>query len=240
MDNYRAKGQGIYGVHFDDPLSTESVMIAANSKRRGNRSSLDEGGARLTQDRLVQNKLYDQMVSLRQSFLREDPRITGAIPKHLIGSCLKSGGMPSSNAQIAELQLKYPTGDGRFNWILFCEHTEAARAKSWNQASRVKSAQAFKELDADGSGRLSRDELEAALKKLKIISSKADLEKLINTCDADGDGNISFQEFVDGLASNLVSSDTIFSAIKSEKGPSSPRNSPRLVKSLRQSGGMFA
>ena len=47
-------------------------------------------------------------------------------------------------------------GDGRFQWLLFCEHIERARKSTWGQANRVKNAKVFSDIDADGSGRLSR------------------------------------------------------------------------------------
>eukprot|EP00325_Prymnesiales_sp_UTEX-LB-985_P035121 CAMPEP_0174716202 /NCGR_PEP_ID=MMETSP1094-20130205/23263_1 /TAXON_ID=156173 /ORGANISM="Chrysochromulina brevifilum, Strain UTEX LB 985" /LENGTH=289 /DNA_ID=CAMNT_0015915893 /DNA_START=32 /DNA_END=901 /DNA_ORIENTATION=+ len=228
------------GDNYDDPLSMQNVIHAAKTKQVGIRMSLAEGSAQLTQNRLVQNKLYDQMVNLRQSFLREDQRITGTIPKYLLYSCLVSGGMPTSKAQAHETANRFMTGDGRFNWILFCEHIEKARSKSWSQASRIRSVKAFEEIDKDGSGRIDRDELIGALKRWKVNFDPETVEKLIATCDADGDGNISFPEFVDGLAANLVAPDTIYSAVN-QSMPASPRGTQRSAHmSFRQAGGMFA
>ena len=63
---------------------------------------------------------------------------------------------------------QYMTGEGRFNWTHFCEETEKARAASWKDAARVRSARAFADIDRDGSGKISRDEIEAFLKRSKV------------------------------------------------------------------------
>jgi len=216
------------------------VFLATQSKR-STRASLEEDGARLTQERIVKKQLHDQMTRLRGSFLREDPRITGTVPKYLLSSCLKSGGMPATMQQCKETSYKFQTGDGRFNWLTFCEDIEKARSKSWKQANRLSAAKVFEEMDKDGSGTVTREELEAALKQLKVgtgVDQKT-VEHMIATCDKDGDGNISFNEFVDGMAANLVAPDAIYQSVNTSRS-ASPRNSPRNLKSLRQAGGQFA
>ena len=54
----------------------------------------------------------------------------------------------------------------------------------------------FEALDADGSGDISVDELEEPLISIGLVSSKQDLEEMINKYDSSGDGEIDFQEFV--------------------------------------------
>ena len=41
------------------------------------------------------------MVKLRDAFLREDPRITGVVARHLVASCLKAGAMELTATQLA-------------------------------------------------------------------------------------------------------------------------------------------
>ena len=89
---------------------------------------------------------------------------------------------------------------------------EKSRAKSWSQANRVKSAGAFNDIDRDGSGMLSRDELEEYLRRMKVTVTPEKLTELIKGCDSDGDGNISYGEFVDGLARDLVAPNSIWGA----------------------------
>lgn len=178
---------------------------------------------------MVKQQLHNQTVRLREAFLRQDGRITGTIPKFMVSPCLRAGGLDLDPAQTTEACWKFMTGDGRFNWMLFCEHIEKARSKSWSTASRVKSAKAFADIDRDGSGRLSREELEGALKRWKVPVEGGKLDALVAACDADGDGNISYPEFVDGLARDLVAPDSIWGSVsattkqryggRSQRGP---------------------
>lgn len=43
------------------------------------------------------------------------------------------------------------------------------------------------------------------------------LDDLIKTCDADGDGNISYPEFVDGLARDLVAPTSIWGSVSTAR-----------------------
>jgi Ca2+-binding EF-hand superfamily protein len=213
----------MYGVHYQDPLSVDAVMDAANPQNQ-RRAATAVGGTRQQQQNLiVKQQLHSQTVRLREAFLRQDGRITGTIPKFMLAPCLRAGGLELDKAQTAEACWKFMTGDGRFNWILFCEHIEKARAKSWSQAGRLKSAKAFSDIDRDGSGRLSRDELEDALKRWKVPITPEKLDALVTACDADGDGNISYPEFVDGMARDLVAPTSIWGSVKSSQGNHSAR-----------------
>ena len=59
--------------------------------------------------------------------------------------------------------------------------------------------EAFKEMDKDNSGKLSVDEIKAQYAKLGMQISDDALEKTISKADADGDGKISYAEFLDIL-----------------------------------------
>ena len=63
---------------------------------------------------------------------------------------------------------------------------------------------AFQFVDLDRSGRLGRDEIRQALDLWNIEIDSQKLDELINACDADGDGNLSYAEFVDALARDTV------------------------------------
>jgi len=164
--------------------------------------------------------LHDQNVKLRSSFLREDPRITGTIPRHLMPATFKAGGMELRPEQLEDARKRFMTGDGRFNWMVFCDQVEKARKQSWGEASRIKSAKLFNELDRDGSGRLGREELTAAVNKLGIKVQKSELETMFDSFDEDGDGNLSYPEFVDGFATNMIAPCPVFQRVLgSSRGP---------------------
>lgn len=63
---------------------------------------------------------------------------------------------------------------------------------------------AFQYVDLDRSGRLSRKELQRALELWNIPIDDAKLDLMLADCDADGDGGVSYEEFVDKLARETV------------------------------------
>ena len=68
---------------------------------------------------------------------------------------------------------------------------------------------AFQYVDLDRSGRLSRTELRRALDLWNIPVDDAKLDLLMGECDADGDGGVSYEEFVDKLARETVAPDAM-------------------------------
>jgi hypothetical protein len=61
---------------------------------------------------------------------------------------------------------------------------------------------AFRYVDVDGSGTITRRELEKALHLWGVIGPEgmdASIDAVIRACDANGDGTIEYQEFVDAL-----------------------------------------
>ncbi len=197
---------GMYNPAYKPELFPTANSILSQS---GSRTARPRTAAH-SQELLIKEQLQNQTVRLREAFLREDARITGSVPSYMLSSCLRAGGLELSKEQTKEASYMYMTGEGRFNWIHFCDVTEKARKASWKQAARVKSAKAFADIDRDGSGRLSREELEQALKRWKVPAPKATLDKLIRSCDADGDGNISYPEFVDGFVKDMLAPGSIF------------------------------
>ena len=64
---------------------------------------------------------------------------------------------------------------------------------------------AFQYVDLDRSGRLSRDEIKRALDMWNVPLDDESLDLLLGDCDQDGDGGVSYEEFVDKLARGTVS-----------------------------------
>ena len=200
----------MYGIHFDDPLSVDNVLQAEGGGGRRPATAVG-GSAKKQQNLVVKAQLHNQMTKLRGAFLHQDPRIEGTIPSYMVPYTLKAGGLDLDKGQCTDAKFKFMTGEGRFNWLNFCDHIEKARAKQWSEAARLKSAKMFADIDRDGSGRLDPGEIKEALKRLKVNITDQKVMELVRACDSDGDGNISFPEFVDGLSKDLVAPDSVWS-----------------------------
>ena len=55
----------------------------------------------------------------------------------------------------------------------------------------------FKKLDADGDGKLTKDELKKLIERLPKLKEKGDqiVERMFNSADTNGDGKLSLEEF---------------------------------------------
>mmetsp|Transcript_11372 Transcript_11372/g.29108 ORF Transcript_11372/g.29108 Transcript_11372/m.29108 type:complete len:216 (+) Transcript_11372:39-686(+) len=210
-------GKGIYGVHYKDVITAEDVLSPRDS-RFGQKSQRFHHVP--DQKQVIKQQLHDQNVSLRTAFVRHDVRLTGACPGYAVAHLCKAGGLELSKSQVVQAREAFKTGDGQFNWDLFCESVDGARKKSWDPKSLKKQAQTFKEMDADDSGLLSRTELRMALRANRSNLNDDQVEKIIDACDGDGDGNISYPEFLDGLAREMVTPTSVFGHISTAyKGP---------------------
>ena len=63
---------------------------------------------------------------------------------------------------------------------------------------------AFQYMDLDRSGRLNKKEIARALDLWNVPIDEAKLDLLMSTCDADGDGGVSYEEFCDKLVRETV------------------------------------
>jgi Ca2+/Na+ antiporter len=79
---------------------------------------------------------------------------------------------------------------------------------------------AFKVYDADRSGQLERAEIRMFFKDFHENISDDEMDKFLLQADTDGDGNVSFQEFI-GLAYHLIVSHDSMSKSKAEVGTAS-------------------
>lgn len=98
---------------------------------------------------------------------------------------------------------------------------------------------AFKYVDLDNSGTVDRGELENALKMWNIRLTPEALERLWNELDYNGNGEISYHEFVDAMKRDAVSRRWADKAvgpadIQQEKPPTPPPPPPPRMPTLRE------
>jgi hypothetical protein len=115
---------------------------------------------------------------------------------------VRAGGVRPGSSQ---LQSALPAGHRRV-------HSGAERASSL-PISALEMAEAhhgvvlravFDEVDKDGSGSISHEELVLALQNLKLDDSQA--AKMLREADADGDGTIEYLEFTQAMTNTFDSS----------------------------------
>ncbi|KAK7504227.1 hypothetical protein BaRGS_00004531 [Batillaria attramentaria] len=63
-------------------------------------------------------------------------------------------------------------------------------------AAAAKCAQAFKSIDTDGSGSVSVTELRTAMEQRGVGVTEEQLQQMIQIADTDGNGELSFEEFL--------------------------------------------
>ncbi|KAI4815512.1 hypothetical protein KUCAC02_005654, partial [Chaenocephalus aceratus] len=68
--------------------------------------------------------------------------------------------------------------------------------------------EAFKVLDHDGNGFISKQELGMAMRSLGYMPSEVELAIIMQRLDMDGDGQVDFEEFMTILGPKLLSSET--------------------------------
>ncbi|XP_064860653.1 calcium-binding protein 8 [Oncorhynchus nerka] len=68
--------------------------------------------------------------------------------------------------------------------------------------------EAFRVLDRDGNGFISKQELGMAMRSLGYMPSEVELAIIMQRLDMDGDGQVDFEEFVTILGPKLLSSET--------------------------------
>ncbi|KAJ0021930.1 hypothetical protein NQD34_009420 [Periophthalmus magnuspinnatus] len=68
--------------------------------------------------------------------------------------------------------------------------------------------EAFKVLDRDGNGFISKQELGMAMRSLGYMPSEVELAIIMQRLDMDGDGQVDFEEFMTILGPKLLSSET--------------------------------
>ncbi|KAM9497408.1 calcium-binding protein 8-like [Salvelinus alpinus] len=88
------------------------------------------------------------------------------------------------------------------------EGSEAFQITSISTEELGEIRQAFRVLDRDGNGFISKQELGMAMRSLGYMPSEVELAIIMQRLDMDGDGQVDFEEFVTILGPKLLSSET--------------------------------
>lgn len=155
------------------------------SESNGMSSSLDKG----------------QIAQLREIFTTFDRNHDGSLTQLELGSLLRSLGLKPSQDQIEALIQKADTNNNGL--IEFSEFAAlvAPEVVSESPYSEEELRAIFRVFDRDGNGYITAAELAHSMARLGHALTVKELTGMIKEADTDGDGRISFPEFVKAISS---------------------------------------
>ncbi|WOH10608.1 hypothetical protein DCAR_0730077 [Daucus carota subsp. sativus] len=136
----------------------------------------------------------EQIGELREIFRSFDMNNDNSLSQLEFNSLLRSLGLSPSPDQLQAITEKADTNNNgliEFSEFLALVAPELARSPYSEKQMRV----IFKMFDRDGDGFVTAEELADSMERLGHKLSKEELTGMIEEADADGDGQISFQEF---------------------------------------------
>ncbi|XP_077993926.1 neo-calmodulin-like [Glandiceps talaboti] len=136
-----------------------------------------------------------QLTALKQAFDRFDEDGNGKVTTKELGNVLRSLGQNPSEETLKQMISKCDTdGSGTVEFNEFCGLMKTM-LKTPESPDDIRAA--FKVFDIDGNGSITAGELRHVLAILGGNVSKERCEELVKLVDTDGDGKVSYEEFVD-------------------------------------------
>ncbi|XP_039526332.1 calcium-binding protein 8 isoform X1 [Pimephales promelas] len=154
--------------------------------------------------------------------LDPDPRAEGSEGE---GSCVprRAEGSPGKEPVVLQYPVEFdPYGEkmpfhhvtagllykGNFLSRSLSEHSNSEQLASISVEELDEIREAFRVLDRDGNGFISKQELGMAMRSLGYMPSEVELAIIMQRLDMDGDGQVDFDEFMTILGPKLLSSET--------------------------------
>lgn len=143
----------------------------------------------------------DQIAQLREIFTSFDRNHDGSLTQLELGSLLRSLGLKPSQDQIEALIQKADTNSNGL--IEFSEFAALVAPEVIPEApySEEQLRAIFRVFDRDGNGYITAAELAHSMARLGHALTVKELTGMIKEADTDGDGRISFAEFVKAITS---------------------------------------
>lgn len=137
---------------------------------------------------------------IRDSFELYDRDGNGSISLIELREVLRNLGEQVTDDEINQIiRIADQDGDGEIDYD---EFVELLRRLKGDEKEDLRKA--FDVFDQDGNGSISQVELKIVLDKIGIEMSDAELKRTMSEADTDGDGEISFTEFVDVVSREPV------------------------------------
>jgi len=138
---------------------------------------------------MVEELSEAQVAEYKEAFSFFDQDGDGVITKEELGSILTSIGILPSQDLLHQMMTAMDTdGSGSVDFNEFLAMMTRMKADMLRDQ--------FKIFDKDGDGFISTEELKEVLVKLGVMMTDAEAEAMIREADADGDGRVSWSEYV--------------------------------------------
>ena len=135
-----------------------------------------------------------QIAQFRIGFSRYDKDGDGTIDNAELGTVMKSLGQDPTPKEIDDMIKEFDTdGNGSLDFDEFCLMMVGLMGDRDEEAELI---EAFKFFDKDGSGLIDPDELKAVMETYGEKMSDEEIAEMVKEADIDGDGQISYGEFV--------------------------------------------
>ncbi|CAO3608359.1 unnamed protein product [Mucor fragilis] len=135
----------------------------------------------------------EQIQEYREAFQLFDKNGDGSVSAAELGVVLRSFGMNPTDAELHDM-VSDVDADGNGN-IDFEEFLNLVKDLKSGGKDTDDLREAFKVFDADGNGVIDRSELRKVMSSLNENLTEEELDAMIKEADANGDGQISFDEF---------------------------------------------
>lgn len=139
--------------------------------------------------------MNEYLTENREIFLEFDRDGDGYITREDLKSALISMGKRVTDEEVRQLLDEADLdGDGKVSFKEFLRMNASAKMRKIHEDSEL--MEAFDYYDANKDGLVSVSELQSALGRLGMPVTKEEAQKMIKAADTDGDGQVSFEEFV--------------------------------------------
>ncbi|EPB84209.1 calmodulin [Mucor circinelloides 1006PhL] len=135
----------------------------------------------------------EQIQEYREAFQLFDKNGDGSVSATELGVVLRSFGMNPTDAELQDMVSDVDAdGNGHIDFEEFLNLVKDLKSGGKDTDDL---REAFKVFDADGNGVIDRSELRKVMSSLNEKLTEEELDAMIKEADANGDGQISFDEF---------------------------------------------
>lgn len=136
-----------------------------------------------------------QSASIKEAFAMFDKDGDGFITTNELGTVMRSLGQNPTQAELQDM-INDVNAAGRNGKIDFPEFLTLMARKLKDEDSEEEILEAFRVFDRDGNGFISTAELRHVMTSIGEKLSEDEVNRMIKEADADGDGQINYNEFV--------------------------------------------